>query len=391
MQKKIAFMTSIFLVMVCSLTAECKEKKDFNKEQIILNNQAVEASMREDYKTAELLYQANLRMGEFDITWLNLGRTYAKQNMCIEAAEAYANVATAPKTSKSAAMNIDTTLLVYEKELSEQCSAPVAFECVSDKMTFSVDNGKDYPCDGRVYNISPGEHLFTGKMPDGSSVQVSKTVVQSKLTMVELLKPGNAVVVPLAIAQPVATQPVEVPPVDIPSTVVQPTTPENEQNSPVVVASTPNPENLPSSGSGTDTGTVSVSTDRSPDVGVQEDWKKKSRTFKIAGYTLLGVGVVAGAVAGGLQLKNYNSVGGVVHDPGSWELTAQNIYLGVGIAGAVLAVTGVALVIVDHVKYGNRTDSDASVSLNNDISRPAVLPSIYLSGDGGGLMFNTRF
>ena len=101
--------------MTLPLAAHAKKPKasdepTFTEQQIALNNEAVEASNVGNYSKAEKLYLASLEMGEFNITWLNLGRIYAKENKCREAEQAYARVTDAPKIKNSQKMNIDGIL-----------------------------------------------------------------------------------------------------------------------------------------------------------------------------------------------------------------------------------------------------------------------------------------
>lgn len=104
------------------------EINQLSPEQLSLNEKAAKATQEKDFQRAETLFLANLELGEFDITWLNLGRTYAKQGKCLEARNAYSHVLTAPKLTEDAAnpLNIEEKLERFQQELNEQCADQVA-------------------------------------------------------------------------------------------------------------------------------------------------------------------------------------------------------------------------------------------------------------------------
>lgn len=69
----------------------------FSAEQIELNQSAAEATQAGDYLSAEEHFRASLELGESNVTWLNLGRMFARAGKCLDARDAYARVRTAPK------------------------------------------------------------------------------------------------------------------------------------------------------------------------------------------------------------------------------------------------------------------------------------------------------
>ena len=182
-------------VFLCAFPAMAKPKKvdkagkSFSPEQITLNNQAVEATDAKDFAKAEQLYIANLTLGEFDLTWLNLGRTYAKQGKCLEARDAYARVPASEKVvNKGKVVDLTEIYAQYTQELEEQCNAPVTFKCETPEMVVSIDGGAAFPCDAaQSYLIEPGMHTFIGSLPNGSSARVTASVTTEMIVEIELV------------------------------------------------------------------------------------------------------------------------------------------------------------------------------------------------------------
>ena len=107
-----------------------RERVSFSIEQIMLNNEAIEAVQTGNDSRAEHLYNAILSIQENNFTWLDLGKTYARQNKCIEAYDAYHHVATAPILDNDD-MTPEELMTYIQKALSEldaQCSAKAIFD-----------------------------------------------------------------------------------------------------------------------------------------------------------------------------------------------------------------------------------------------------------------------
>ena len=123
---------------------------DFSDEQIMLNNQAVDAANAGNYKKAEQLYNAMLQIAEMTVIWANLGGTYLKEGKCLEAAEAYKNVWTSPKISQIPAEQIEAGATAKLKELERQCNAQVVLNCTPAEMTVTIDGGAERPCSDAI-------------------------------------------------------------------------------------------------------------------------------------------------------------------------------------------------------------------------------------------------
>ncbi|MBR4987003.1 MAG: hypothetical protein IKY83_14820 [Proteobacteria bacterium] len=148
----------------------------FSDEQILLNNQAVDAVSSGNYSKAEQLFNSMLQIGEFNIIWMNLGRTYANQNKCIEAKDAYAHVFTAPKIDDFPSDMINQTTETFIKELDAQCSSTIVLTCSPADMTISIDSGREMPCTSEPLAVAPGLHSVFGKTSYGFNTIAVETV-----------------------------------------------------------------------------------------------------------------------------------------------------------------------------------------------------------------------
>ena len=139
----------------------------FSDEQIMLNNQAVDAGNAGDYKKAEQLLMAMLQGGEMNIIWGNLGSLYAKQGKCIEAKDAFERVWKSPKITEIPAETIEQGARQALEKLSEQCSAKVILKCSPADMTVTFDDGNAFPCTAAPQAVTPGKHIVLGKTSYG--------------------------------------------------------------------------------------------------------------------------------------------------------------------------------------------------------------------------------
>lgn len=138
--------------------AEAQKVGYFSDEQTMLNNQAVTAVVEGNYKKAEQLFTAMIQIGEFDVIWWNLGNTYAAQNRCIEAREAFSHVADAPATADYAHEDIMELMAKDSASFEKRCSAPISISCVTPDMTITIDGGKEFACNSDVIKLTPGAH-----------------------------------------------------------------------------------------------------------------------------------------------------------------------------------------------------------------------------------------
>ncbi len=160
----------------------------FSDEQTMLNNQAVEAVSAGNYKKAEQLFSAMIQIGEFDIVWWNLGNTFAVQNKCIEAREAFSHVDAAPATTDYAHEDVMALVAEDQVALEQRCNAPIKLECKTPQMTITIDGGKEFFCSGKEIRLTPGAHSLYAQTSFGfSQLRVDAVANQTVSVPVEVI------------------------------------------------------------------------------------------------------------------------------------------------------------------------------------------------------------
>lgn len=104
--------------------AGAQETVDLSATQEAYNDQGVALVADGEFQQAIQRFRASLAIGEANITWLNLGRTYQRVGDCAEAKEAYAHVESAPAVAAPTPDEIATVLKKYRSELPEECPEP---------------------------------------------------------------------------------------------------------------------------------------------------------------------------------------------------------------------------------------------------------------------------
>lgn len=184
---------SLFFLVTCVLaptvaSAQERETVEFSEEQIMLNNQAVDAANAGNYKKAEQLYNAMLQIGEVNVTWMNLGAAYDKQGKCLEAAEAFARVYTAPKIAQIPAKMLEDKTDQAVRELDQKCSARVVLNCSPAETTVTIDGGREFACHGRPLSLMPGRHTVYAKTHYGfNTVVVDAVAGETQQVKVEVI------------------------------------------------------------------------------------------------------------------------------------------------------------------------------------------------------------
>ena len=149
--------------------AEKPKKGIMSSEQILINNEAIEAVSKGDFGKAEKLFVALQQLGEFNVVWYQLGGTYQREDKCVEAYDAYSRVADAPILDDE-----DYTPEVILEEtkkaiatLDAQCSAKLVFTCDPPEMKLSIDNGAEFDCNSNTIPAVPGKHFVHAKTSKG--------------------------------------------------------------------------------------------------------------------------------------------------------------------------------------------------------------------------------
>ncbi len=168
--------------------AEEPKAHSFSNEQILLNNQAVIATKEQNYQKAEQLFNAMLQIGEFNIIWMNLGRTYTSQNKCIEAAEAFQRVATAPPIAEVPVEVINEKTATYIQELNNQCSSTIVLNCNPPDTMVTIDGGSERMCTSEPIQVVPGRHSIYAKTSYGfNSITIETTPFETTMTDVVVI------------------------------------------------------------------------------------------------------------------------------------------------------------------------------------------------------------
>lgn len=134
--------------------AFAQDTVELSDYQLDANDAGVKALIAEDYTGALANFQSSLRLGESNITLLNLGRTYQKMGKCKEAKDAYARAANAPAVASPTREEIALVLSNYGKELPEFCPTQVVVTCQGP--TEILVNGQPARCAVPV-DIKPGK------------------------------------------------------------------------------------------------------------------------------------------------------------------------------------------------------------------------------------------
>ncbi len=313
------------------------ETVEVSSEQAMLSNQATEATLAGDYKKAEQLFTAMLQLGEIDFVWMQLGRTYDTQGKCLEARYAYEHVEDAPDSDYFTHDAIIRKTQQFADELREKCSAKVVLECVTPNMLITVDGGKEFACHTNTMYLTPGSHAIYAKTDFGFNTLRAD-----------------------AVAGEVTTVPVEV----------------------------------------IDYEAIAANGGLTP-----EEKAKRSLIFKSVGWSLFGGGLAAMAFGfsyWGVAYFDYKADAecakkhpstidvdcggkGNAEVKAEEEETYDKQYIGGGVAGAggALFLAGLALIIVDAIKYSDNGEDEASSAF--------VLPAPYINEDGAGLGLTFRF
>ncbi len=147
------WMTAAFLLLLPSI-AFAQTSVELSDYQVKANDNGVRALIAGDFPSAVANFQSSLRVGEANITWLNLGRTYQKMGQCQDAKDAYAHAKSAPVVASPTAQEIASILKNYSDELPAECPSSIKIEC-EQGVENPVLNGVSVLC-GATTESTPG-------------------------------------------------------------------------------------------------------------------------------------------------------------------------------------------------------------------------------------------
>ena len=288
----------------------------------VIQKKAMDAFKTGNYKLAEELFKDAIAIEESDVLWLNLGRTYMRQNRCLEAQNAYAKV----NLAQAKPIVIDK-YEEYRKDLILMCTCEVQIVCYQSDAQIYIDNvSAEIKCGEKVM-LTPGVHIFR-----------EESSAENLVTNVELESDGKLQKVDF-------------------NTVMA------EKNA-AALAELQKQKELES---------LRDELVQANDQVEQMEERAKYSRMRMAGYTLMGVGV-AGAVASGAVLGGdwnyctyYNCQSDAEYNDYKKSIDRQpGLYAGIAVSSAV-AVTGVVLTVLGHV-----LDSSADSNNDSDGSEAAI-------------------
>lgn len=147
--------------------------------QLEMNEKAIQAVERKEFDKAIDLFEASIRLGELNITYLNMGRTYAKMNECVKAKEIYRKARQTPYKVPNPPPNVVSDALnTYESELYESCPyGELVVSCKPKKLDLYVNTRGPYECPGEdePMRLQEGEYVLKGTFNgyEGFEVPVS--------------------------------------------------------------------------------------------------------------------------------------------------------------------------------------------------------------------------
>lgn len=164
---------ALFLCLLLASPPMLAEENNL-EAQLRLNNEAADAARAGQFERAILLLRSSLELGELNITWLNLGRTYARAGQCVAAADAYGRVAGSPAVPEPAAAELEALAGRYLGELDTGCYATVTFDCRPERIELAIDGGEFTACTRKALPLEPGTHAVIARL----GTQVIETTVE---------------------------------------------------------------------------------------------------------------------------------------------------------------------------------------------------------------------
>ena len=176
-----------FVLLTAAPAGAQGEFIEANPAQTQLNNEGVEAVNGGDYQKAILIFEASIELGPLNITYLNLGRSYAKAGLCDKAIEAYDNTLTSPKVPDPPPEIVRETVERFRADLKDQCPGKVQVTCEPESLKISIDNEDPIDCPNEPLLLKPGAHrisatLFEQRVDEDITV-VSLQVLKVTLTI----------------------------------------------------------------------------------------------------------------------------------------------------------------------------------------------------------------
>ena len=113
--------------------------------QLEMNAKGAEAFLAKDYTRAIDLFRSSLALGELNITYLNLGRSYQLRGDCVLAKDAYDKARySRVKVTQPPASAVQEKIKDYQKELSQTCTTgELVVACAPLNLNLAVDGVRE--------------------------------------------------------------------------------------------------------------------------------------------------------------------------------------------------------------------------------------------------------
>ena len=148
-------------------------------EQMQLYEAGFVAFGQGDWVKAVERFEASLRIGEMNITYLNLGRSLFKAGRCAEAKERYDKVATAPQVREPSPLQVLERLDKYRRDLSS-CPGRLTVQCATPQTKVSIEGHVGPVACGVPLMLAPGRYEVTGVVGAERAVEQVEVVTMDE-------------------------------------------------------------------------------------------------------------------------------------------------------------------------------------------------------------------
>jgi tetratricopeptide (TPR) repeat protein len=178
-------------VIAVSAPASAQDTTSLTESQLEYNNKGVTLINKGEFEEALGYFQSSLAVGEANITYLNLGRTYTRMERCADAATAFERAEEAPAVSSPSRQEVQSILERYRAELEQLCSARLRLECDPQGLDVRVDDAPQIACPDQAIPVTPGEHVVIATYRDQTK-QYRVEAVADEVVTVDVSVPGGS-------------------------------------------------------------------------------------------------------------------------------------------------------------------------------------------------------
>ncbi len=166
------------------------EIRELSDTQFEMNEKAVEAVENKEYEKAIKLYQASIELGEVNITYLNMARTYHRMGECAKAKRTYRKTRDVRfKISNPTPAEINEALNTFESELYKDCAfGELVVMCEPGKMDLYLNGSGpiDCPSNADPLRLKEGTYTIRGELEGYEPNEISINVIRVDPTTVAL-------------------------------------------------------------------------------------------------------------------------------------------------------------------------------------------------------------